>query len=105
MTTIADSARHQDADVGFPVRAVAESGGAHRVAKPGVDLRIAERHRQGEHIGRSAQPPHVAIEQERLAVVGPQCLVHAFAVQEPVVEHRNHRVLLIEHAAVDIHCG
>ena len=43
------------------------------------------------------------VEQERLAVVGPQRLVNAFAVEKSVIEHRNDRVLLIDDAAVDVH--
>ena len=57
---------------------------------------------QREHAGRLAQPPHVAVEEERLAVVGPQRLVDALAVQKPVIEHRDDGVLLIGHAAVDV---
>ena len=36
-----------------------------------------------------AQPAHVAIEEERLAAVGAQCLVNAFAVEESVIEYRD----------------
>ena len=44
----------------------------------------------------------MAVEQKRLAVVGPQRLVDAFAVEKPVVEHRDDGVLLIGDAAVDV---
>ena len=53
--------------------------------------------------GRRAQPAHVAVEEERLAVVGAQRLVDALAVQEPVIEDRDDRVLLVGHAPVDVH--
>ena len=44
----------------------------------------------------------MSIEEKRLAVVRPPGLVHAFAVQEPVIEDRDHGVLLVEQAAVDV---
>ena len=46
---------------------------------------------------------HVPVEEKRLAVVGPERLVHALAVEKSVVEDRDDRVLLVEHPAVDVH--
>ena len=95
----------QHPDVGLAVRAVAEPGGAHRLAEARVDLARRSAGRQREHAGRLAQPPHVAVEEERLAVVGPQRFVDAFAVEKPVIEDRDDRVLLVGHAAVDVDRG
>ncbi len=98
---LADAARHQDSQIGFAA-AGPELGRAHRVAKAAVDLVIGERNVERQHRRRRSQPAHMAIEQERFAVVGPQRLVDPFAVQKPMVEHGNHRVLAVDHAAVDI---
>jgi len=43
------------------------------------------------------------IEEKGLAVEGAERLVNAFAVEEPVIEDRDDRVLLVVHAAVDVH--
>ena len=50
-------------------------------------------------------PLHVTVEKKRLAVVGAQRLVHAFAVQKAVVEHRYDGVLLIGDASVYVDSG
>ncbi len=42
------------------------------------------------------------VEQKRLTVVGAQRFVDALAVQEPVIEDRDDRVFLVEHAPVDV---
>ena len=49
-----------------------------------------------------AQPPHVPVEEERLAVVGAERLVDAFAVEKPVIEDGDDGVLLVGHAPVDV---
>ena len=82
-----------------------EGSGAHRAAAPLGDFLVADRYGQFEHPRRRAQAAHVAVEEERLAVVRAQRLVHALAVQKSVIEHRNHRVLIVEQPAVDVHHG
>ena len=68
-----------------------------------VSRQVAVREGDGERHERSRlpQPIHVAIEEERLAIVGAQRLVHAFAVQESVVEDRYGRVCRVRDAPVD----
>ena len=102
---IADAAGQQDADVGFVAGRVTQCGSRHGLAASGVNRRVAERHVEREHAGRGAKPPHVPIEQKRLAVVGPQRFVHALTVQKPVIEHRDDRMLLVDDTAVDVDCG
>src|SRR5207245_9532702 len=76
-----------------------------REAAPVGCLLVVVGHGKGEHAGGVAQAPHVAVEEERMTVIGPQRLVHALAVQNPVIEDRDRRVLLIDHAPVDVHSG
>ena len=87
------------------LRVVTEAAGAHRLAESRVDLRVGERHRKRKHVGRPAQPPHVTLEQERLAVVRAQRFIDAFAVQKSVIEHRDDGVFLIADAPVDVDDG
>ena len=47
----------------------------------------------------------MAIEEKRLSVVGSYRFIHAFTVQETVIEYRHDRVLLIDDAAVDVDRG
>ncbi len=54
---------------------------------------------------RSAQSSQVTIEQETAVSGRCERLVHAFAVQESVIEHRNDRVLGIGDLAVDVDDG
>ena len=103
---LADTARDEDADVRLAaVRRLAQPGGAHRLAAPRVHLFVGQRDGQRDHAGRVPQPPHVPIEEKRLAVVGAPRLVDALAVQKAVIEDRDDGVLLIEHAAVDVDRG
>ena len=66
------------------------------------ELVIGERHVERDHRRRRAQPLHVPIEQERLAVVGAGDFVHALAVEEAVIEHRDGRTRAISDPAVDV---
>ena len=92
---LADAAGDQDADVRLAAAGRPEAGGAHRLAKRAAISSSVSGTGSASIAADVAQPAHVAVEEERLAVVGAQRLVDAFAVQEPVIEDRDDRVLLI----------
>ena len=100
---LADTACDENPDVGLATGAVAETGSAHRLPEPRVDLRVGKRDVERQHARGVPQPAHVALEEERLPVVGPQRLVDAFAVEKPMIEHRDDGVLPVGHAAVHVH--
>ena len=102
---LADAARHENSNISFAADGAAEARGAHRLAEARVHFRVGQRHAEREHVGRFPQPLHVAVEQERLPVVRAQRLVHPLAVQEPVIEYGDHRVLRIGDAAIDVDGG
>ena len=95
---LADAAGQQHPDVGL----VQFAGGRDRVLHPSRQRLVVERHQEAKPIGRCAEPADVAIVEERHPVVGPQRLVDAFAVQEPVIVDRDDGVLGRGDRAVDV---
>jgi hypothetical protein len=65
---------------------------AHGVDRPFHVLLVDARHIEHDHRRGRAQPLHVPVEEERLAVVRPDRFVDALTEQEPVIEHRDRRV-------------
>ena len=45
----------------------------------------------------------MAFEQEGLAVVGAERLIHPFAVQKTMIEHRHDRTLPVAYPSIHIH--
>ncbi len=80
---VADAAGEQDADVGL----VGDVRGGDGGGDAGVHFRVGPGHGQRNLFGGLPQPRHVRLVQERLLPVGPEHLVDALAVQEPVIEH------------------
>ena len=82
---------------------------AHRLPDPGFEVGVGRRHLEREPVGGGAESGKMPVEQERLAVVGAQCLVHAVAIEKPVVEDRDDRLVAIGDDAVHVdrclHCG
>ena len=75
---------------------------AHRLPHPGLEGGVGRRHIERETVGGGAESGEMPVEQERLAVVGAQRLVHAVAVEKPVVEHRDDRLVAIGDDAVHV---
>src|SRR5438874_7590715 len=99
---LAHSTRDEHAHICLALRRSTEAGRAHRFPAPRVELLVAPRHRQRDHAGRVSQTPHVTIEKKWLAVIRAPRLVHTFAIEKAMIEDRDHGVLLVEYAAVDV---
>ncbi len=72
----------------------------HRRGDLREQLVVGERHRQRQQRGRSAQAFLMEIEEKRDAVIRAKRLVHAFAVQESMIENGDARMCRIGNAAV-----
>ena len=95
---LADAARQEHAHVAL-------AGAAERLdgrLDPGQQLGVAEGDLQRDHLRGIPQATHVGAEQEGLAAVGAQHLVHAVSEHEPVVEDRDRRVVLSAEPPVDV---
>ena len=88
---LADAAGDQDPDVRLRRRSSLAPCVASNLRG---ELVVGERERQLDHRRRAAEPPHVAVVEKRPPVIGPHRLVNAFAVEEAVIEDRDHRLAL-----------
>ncbi len=86
----ARAARNHQADVAI----------GNLIGLAGVDHRLhhfllGHRDFQRNGLGRIVEAVDMLIEQEHPPVVGADALEHAVAIQQPMVEHRHHRILFI----------
>ena len=95
---LADATREEYPNGDFALRVDT----VHRVQQPGFEVGVGRRYGQREPVGRCAQPGEMSVEQKRLAVVGAQGLIHAVAVEKPVVEHRDDRLVATGDDAVHV---
>jgi len=99
---LADAARDQDPDVRLPI----ERRCRLRLTNLSGELLVTEGERQLDHAGGTSQPPHVAVEEKRPAVIGAHRFVDALAVQKAVIKDGDHRLALRGDTPIDVdRCG
>ena len=99
---LADAARDEHANVPLGVGRHGPRGMLDGFSNAIGHLIVAERHAECDHGGRVVQPPHMALQQKRFAVIRAQRFIHALAVQKSMIEHRHDRLPLVGDCSVHV---